>query len=137
MLGFVYYSARKNCSSYEWITWLGRPSLPQGADLSSVLDSVEHGLLFCELVWSSRGVLPHVSTHTRTVGFLFEIESLAHTTNRPILGPCLMCDVLLRSIRRCAVECGVCEIDRSADIKRLTVSKYVHNWTVRVRVGHG
>ena len=57
--------------------------------MSSVLDSVEHGLLFCELVWSSRGVLPHVSTHTRTVGFLFEIESLAvaHTTNRPILGP--------------------------------------------------
>ena len=26
---------------------------------------------------------------------------------------------------------------RSADIERLTVSKYVHNWTGRVRVGHG
>ena len=105
--GLFTIAQEKNCSSYEWITWLGRPSLPQGADLSSVLDSVEHGLLFCELVWSSRGVLPHVSTHTRTVGFPFEIGSLAHTTNRPILDHWLMCDALLHSIRRCAVECGV------------------------------
>ena len=106
--GLFTIAQEKNCSSYEWITWLGRPSLPQGADLSSVLDSVEHGLLFCELVWSSRGVLPHVSTHTQTVGFLFEIESLAHTTNRPILGSCLMCDALLRPLNSplcCRMRC--------------------------------
>ena len=78
--GLFTIAQEKNCSSYEWITWLGRPSLPQGADLSSVLDSVEHGPLFYALVWSSRDVLPHVSTHTRTAGFPFEIESLAHTT---------------------------------------------------------
>merc|ERR1719473_887919 len=107
MLGFVYYSARKKLLVVRVITRHGRPSLPQGADLSNVLDSVEHGPLFCELVWSSRDVLPHVSTHTRTVGFPFEIGSLAHTTNRPILDPWLMCDALLHSIRRCAVECGV------------------------------
>ena len=79
----------------------------QGQDAPHQVSELEHGPLFCELVRSSRGVLPHVSTHTRTVGFPFEIGSLAHTTNRPILGPCLMCDALHHSIRRCAVECGV------------------------------
>lgn len=32
---------------------------------------------------------------------------------------------------------AVCGIDRSPDVERLAVSKHVHNWTGRVRVGHG